>query len=70
MLDSYSGDVLYYEDLNDYELEHKFGVKATSVIKNDIDYEKYVTDLDFVRSFYLSETQRLALGKSLFVVFT
>ena len=70
LLDSYSGDVLYYEDLNDYELEHKFGVKATSVIKNDIDYEKYVTDLDFVRSFYLSETQRLALGKSLFVVFT
>lgn len=56
LLDGYRGEVLYYEDLHDLELEHMFGVKAKSVVKNDIDYEKYITDLDFVRSFYLGQS--------------
>tara|TARA_A100001035_G_scaffold31141_1_gene20950 strand:+ start:894 stop:1538 length:645 start_codon:yes stop_codon:yes gene_type:complete len=57
LLDGYCGEVLYYEDLCDHELEHTFGVKAKSVMKNEVDYEKYITDLDFVRSFYLSQSQ-------------
>lgn len=57
LLDGYYGEVLYYEDLCDHELEHTFGVKAKSVMKNEVDYEKYITDLDFVRSFYLSQSQ-------------
>lgn len=56
LLDSYRGEVLYYEDLKDNELEHTFGVKAKSVVKNNVDYEKYITDLDFVRSFYLGQS--------------
>lgn len=57
LLNTYKGEVLYYEDLDDSKLENMFAVKAKSVLKNDIDYEKYIIDLDFVRNFYLDQSQ-------------
>lgn len=57
LLNTYKGEVLYYEDLDDSKLENMFAVKAKSVLKNDINYEKYIIDLDFVRNFYLDQSQ-------------
>lgn len=58
LLETYSGEVLYYEDLNDTKLENIFGLKAKSVIRNDIDYEDYIIDLDQVRNLYLNQSRQ------------
>ena len=58
LLDTYDGEVLYYEDLSDDKLEHTFGIKAKSVVKNDIEYEDYIIDLDRVRTLYLNQSHQ------------